>query len=731
MNHLVKKTILGVLFTCIASGMFAQSLSRHDPDKAVWIHYPGDYEIWLGNEMQNRRTERGVFSPPSWKMDSHYVLVEFFKKVELSQAEEIEIYAEGRYRVRIDSRVLDVRGKMTIPAGVHTISIKVYNQATPPALLVRGKTIRTDGTWQVTISDGQWVDESGQPYDASSGASRHPYAAASAFDEPAALPSQYRLAVVPQSAVRSEAKGRGRLVDFGRETFGYVRFHQLKGQGELNIYYGESPEEALATGDCETFDRIPVDHPAPHTLTLDDSRAFRYLYIEPDAGVAFDSVSMLYEYRPLEYRGAFRCNDELLNRIWDVAAYTLHLTTREFFLDGIKRDRWMWSGDAYQSYLMNYYLFFDTGVTTATMLTLRGKNPIITHINTIMDYTFYWFMGIYDYYLYTGDADFIHRYYPRMKTLMDFCLSRRNANGMMEGYPGDWLFIDWADFPMSKGGELSFEQLLFCRSLETMSLCARLVHDDAQAAIYEQAVAQLKPALFTAFWSDEKKAFVHNRLNGTQSQQVTPYTNIFAVLMDYPDASQVQAIKQSVLMNPDALKITTPYMRFYELEAWCKLGEHTSVLKEIRDYWGGMLELGATSFWEKYNPSDTGAGHLAMYGRPFGKSLCHAWGASPIYLLGKYYLGVKPEKEGYKEFSIRPKLGDLQWIQGSVPTPGSDIQVYMDHKQIKVKAGEGKGTLYFNSRTKPKTNRGTVEADGDGYRLSVVAGEEYVVKGSF
>ena len=37
----------------------------------------------------------------------------------------------------------------------------------------------------------------------------------------------------------------------------------------------------------------------------------------------------------------------------------MHLTTREFFIDGIKRDRWVWSGDAIQSYLMNYYLFFD------------------------------------------------------------------------------------------------------------------------------------------------------------------------------------------------------------------------------------------------------------------------------------------------------------------------------------------------------------------------------------
>lgn len=97
---------------------------------------------------------------------------------------------------------------------------------------------------------------------------------------------------------------------------------------------------------------------------------------------------MEYEYLPVEYRGAFRCNDEEVNRIWEVGAYTMHLTTREFFIDGIKRDRWVWSGDAIQSYLMNYYLFFDSDAVKRTIWLLRGKDPVTSHSNTIMDYTF-------------------------------------------------------------------------------------------------------------------------------------------------------------------------------------------------------------------------------------------------------------------------------------------------------------------------------------------------------
>lgn len=57
----------------------------------TWIWYPGDYEIWLGNQMNNRRTERGAFFPPFWKTDSHYVVVEFSKKLDLAEPEEIFI----------------------------------------------------------------------------------------------------------------------------------------------------------------------------------------------------------------------------------------------------------------------------------------------------------------------------------------------------------------------------------------------------------------------------------------------------------------------------------------------------------------------------------------------------------------------------------------------------------------------------------------------------------------
>lgn len=707
----------------------------------TWIWYPGDYEIWLGNRMNNRRTERGAFFPPFWKTDNHYVVVEFSKEVKLEEPETVKLTVEGKYNVKLDGKLLfGMPEQVMLPAGKHKINIKVWNQAVPPSIFVEGKTLKSDSSWKVTYEDKEWIDESGKASDTS--ATVYMDAGSWNFNSPTDVPSEFSLKREPMYPVSEILYGKGILYDFGKETFGYLEFSDLRGKGDIHIYYGESAEEAKDIEHCETLDLLhfsegKVIDLALHSTsrlndgryTLQNSKAFRYVYVVYDRGITAGKVSMQYEYLPETYRGSFHCNNDLLNRIWEVGAYTMHLTTREFFIDGIKRDRWVWSGDAIQSYLMNYYLFFDNETVKRTIWQLRGKDPVTAHINTIMDYTFFWFLSVYDYYLYTGDANFVRQLYPRMKTLMEYVLGRTDEEGMVQGMTGDWVFVDWADGYLDKKGQLAFEQVLFCKSLETMSLCAELSDEPEDRQRYTQLASALREKLIPAFWNESRRAMVHNRVEGKQSESVTRYANMFSVFYDYLSPQQKEDVKHHVLLNDSILKITTPYMRFYELEAFCALGEQEQVLKEILAYWGGMLKEGATSFWEKYNPHEKGTEHLAMYGRPYGKSLCHAWGASPIYLLGKYYLGVKPVKPGYEEFEITPVLGGLKWMEGSVPVPGGEIAVYMDCHTVRIKADKGKGYLYLTAKKMPKSSRGIFQKVSEGrYRLWVDTEEEITVR---
>jgi hypothetical protein len=661
---------------------------------ATWIWYPGDWEIWLGNRFNNRRTERGAMFPPFWKQDSHWATVEFSTVVNLKKAETITIAAEGRYNFMLDGKLrFGEPQQFEIPAGEHKINIKVWNQATPPTLFVEGETIQTGSSWLATYEDKIWIDENGVAH----GSGIYVPAGCWNFNSIEQKPSEWQLARKRIKAVDIKKGHDGSLlVDFGKESMGYLVLEDIQGEGLVEIYYGESREEALDKEHCETLDKFEV---SGSRFQVPESKAFRFVYIETD--VTIGKIAMDYEYLPFDDKksGSFRCNDEELNRIWEVGAYTMDLTTREFFMDGIKRDRWTWSGDAIQSYLMNYYLRFDLDCVKRTIRQLRGKDPVTAHVNTIMDYTFYWFKSVLDYYLYSGDEAFVQEMYPRMKTLMDYCLGRVNVEGMAEGQPDDWIFVDWVDFPMHKRGVLAFEQILFCKALEIMAMVAPLASSQegkAESAYYQELADALRKKVKTLFWDEGKKAFLHAIEDGQMNPQITKFPNMFAILYDFVPEEDKEKLMQTVMLNKKIEPITTPYMRFYELAALCQMGYQDEVLPEIKGYWGGMLREGATSFWEKYNPEESGTQHLAMYGRPYGKSLCHAWGASPVYLLGKYFLGVNPTKPGYTEYEIKPTLGGLEWMEGEVPTPFGKICVKMDAHNVTVKSDGGRGILFIN-----------------------------------
>jgi len=220
---------------------------------------------------------------------------------------------------------------------------------------------------------------------------------------------------------------------------------------------------------------------------------------------------------------------------------------------------------------------------------------------------------------------------------------------------------------------------------------------------YGAMASQLKERIDQTFWSDEAHSYLH-ALEPTEKDglfemnpQVNKFANMFAILYGYADQARQQEILKNVMQNTDVPAITTPYMRFYELAALCQLGLQDDVLTEIKAYWGGMLREGATSFWEKYNPEMHGDEHLTMYGRPYGKSLCHAWGASPVYLLGRYYLGIEPTAPGYASWQARPHLSGLDWMRGAVPTPFGPIRIEVTPHEVTITTpkGIGKGTLFI------------------------------------
>jgi len=675
---------------------------RQPQQSATWIWYPGDYEIWLHQKASVLRQFRGYICPPSWRLDAAYTSVKFRRTYELSEPAELTLSVQGEFVLLLDDDMTPLRyarkpvTSIELPAGKHTLAINVYNDREIPALYASGAGCDSGEGWEATALNGKWVPVASWTF----GDVERP---------PAAFPFAYE----EKEPASLEAAEGAILADFGRETFGYVEFRGVTGEGNLYLYYGESREEAMAGELAETFDTLPVDGAVKGDWRTPVTRAFRYIQLKADEGVRWESVVHHYEYLPMERRGSFASSDARLDDIWELSAHTLRMNMREFLYDGMKRDRWVWSGDANLGFLLNHYSFFEQDVTKRTLIGLRGKNPVEIHINTIMDYTFYWFLSCKDYYLYTGDLEFIRAHYANMLGLMEFCLGRRNEEGMMEGYPEDWIFIDWAR--MERRGALAAEQLMLCRSLETVAEFAEALGDEDNGRKYAGLADDLRERIFRTFWDGERGVFLHGKLNGELQKDVLKYPSIFALRFGYLDEEKREAVKRNVILNGDIQKIVTPFMRFFELEAMCELGETSHVLNEIRDYWGGMMDLGATSFWEEYDPALPPELQYDMYHDKFRKSLCHAWGAAPIYLLGKYVLGVRPVEPGYARYRVEPDPGNLERIEGTVPTPHGDISVYRDPDRIRVRTcGEGVGVLAFACEGEPACDDGPLTRAGEG-----------------
>ncbi len=78
--------------------------------------------------------------------------------------------------------------------------------------------------------------------------------------------------------------------------------------------------------------------------------------------------------------------------------------------------------------------------------TLRGNDPMTTHINTIVGYSLLWLLGVWKNYQFYGDVEFVRELYPKMKRQMAFCDGQTQEHGFQTGQEKDWIYIDWADF---------------------------------------------------------------------------------------------------------------------------------------------------------------------------------------------------------------------------------------------------------------------------------------------
>lgn len=636
----------------------------------LWIWYPGDYEIYHYMICHTKRQAKDARVPAFWRVSRPELAAAFELKVSLKEPKTITVYSHGVGRILLDGvNHGALNEERVIPAGEHVITVNVMNRDTFPSIFVEDAPFETGSRWRVHCYDKHWQTPESE------------YHFTKKDDDPSVFPFLYR----DLTPVKTEEQDGGVLYDFGTEQFGPVTLERTLSMGDICVSYGESREEALEWDETILREKVSAAE-GPYTL---EARAFRCLFVKAESGMPVVKAKL--EYLDLEDAAGFSCDNELINRVWDICKRTMHINSRQFYLDGPKQDGWVWGGDAYQTYLAGRYLFHDQDIARRTLRASFGRLPVVQHINTINDYSCYQLIALWEFYFATGDLDFVKKVWPNARALYEFILGRlEEKTGYMVAREGDWIFIDWS--VIDKTDPNSTEQILLWQVHRVMSWLSDALGEPMPEAL--SRADSLKEHILRDFWKEELGAFICTPATG--QNMVTRHANIMAILYDFVTDEQKEQICQRVLFNPAVVPITTPFFKFFELMAVCKVGHVEEAEDFMESYWGDMVKLGATTVWEQFDSTKKGIEHYSMYGQKFGASLCHAWGSGPIAILGLYVAGIRPTSCGSKTFDVEPKPGRYRSFDAAFPIAGGLVRVVYKNGQYQVTSTVPGGTFRLN-----------------------------------
>ena len=473
-------------------------------------------------------------------------------------------------------------------------------------------------------------------------------------------------------------EGASILLDFGKEIQGGIQIvRSIDGSHQaarFRLCLGESVTEALssvdapettATNDHSARD-VEISVPWLGSMEYGNS-GFRFARLDlldaDGEAVGLVTVRAISRLRNIPYLGAFRCSDNRLNQIWQTGAYTVHLCMQDYLWDGVKRDRLVWMGDMHPEVMTANSVFGNQAVIQKSLDYVRDHTPANDWMNGICSYSLWWIIIQHHLYQWYGDKAYLQEQAIYLTALLDHVMAQ--MKGSREAYP-EGRFIDWPsnDQPAVIHAGL---QALSVRALEAGAEMAGWLD---KPALKEKCLEVTR----------ELRQYVPDMVDNSQA----------AALLSL--SGMVGAAEASAIILKNGPEAFTSFMGYYLLEALARSGHYAEAMQLISDYWGRMLDLGATTFWEDFNYRDAKNAARIDEIVPEGRfdihadggawcyvglrhSFCHGWASGPTAWLSAHVLGIEPVEPGFKTVRITPHLGQLDWAEGAFPTPYGVIEV--------------------------------------------------------
>ena len=417
-------------------------------------------------------------------------------------------------------------------------------------------------------------------------------------------------------------------------------------------------------------------------------RGFKYLNItvrNTQGDVKLENIDFISAHYPVKKSGSFECSDPALNNIWKMCALTQEINMEDVYEDCVDRERGLYTLDTLIQYHNNLACFGDHKLMKRSLelyaqSTHESGQFRCIYPNTgdyiLPDFSLYAVEAFYSYYLYTGDKKLIETWWDSLMTNLnvfnalsderaDYLLcadpsDKSNKNDRRTGHLGDG---GWTN---NKGVNCIFS-CLYLIALRGAEFLAGEINKNKDFGDIKNRIKVLETSIPKAFWDEQKGLFADN----LDMRDFSPHASLFALRAGVVSDDKFQIIKENIepLLLPffkngydgfGGTSFSTSYA-YYMLDSLYKAGLYNIAETCMKDGWGWVLSQGLKTTPEHWD---------------LAASQCHAWTASPAYIMSRYILGVNFDiRQGLNNIIIDVKPGSIKWARGRFPHPLGDIEI--------------------------------------------------------
>lgn len=415
------------------------------------------------------------------------------------------------------------------------------------------------------------------------------------------------------------------------------------------------------------------------SISTIDARAGRYILVAAWNGspVELRDIHVYEERYPVVQQGEFHSSSARLDRIWQVGLDTLHPNMTDAYTDTPWRERGQWWGDAYVEEHINRVAFGDTALLRRGLLLMaekfeEGRPPARAPndgAELLLDYGMLWVQSLHDHYQITGDRELLQEVYPVLLEFMTHLEHYESAStGLLDMPFGHWwetALIDWRA-PHSRYGQSTALNALYYGTLSDASQLAEAIDKVDDSLTWHQKARSLRDQLNAHLYLPAQHRYATTIFEG---ETLTPSVHAQAWPLAYglvPEDNVADVSSALLELLPDEIRSgdcprVGIYGMFWVLEALGHSGRIPEALSLIEAYYGGLLSLGATTWWEGFNS------HLS-----YAASLSHGWGGGPTWFLTTYVLGIR--RSGTHSWIMEPAFTELRQASGALPFHGDELR---------------------------------------------------------